>query len=384
VNYQYIDTLAALTEWCKSIRGTRWLALDTEFVREKTYFSQLCLIQVASEDRIACVDPLAINDLTPLLNVIYDATIVKIVHAGYQDLEIFFHLRHSVPNPLFDTQIAAAMLGQGEQISYAKLVQAVLDIEIDKSETRTDWSQRPLRPAQLDYAANDVRYLGALYRHQQAELARLKRTDWLAENFAALGNAETYANATDLVWQRIHGHHRLRGVQLAVLRDLAGWREAQAQAVNLPRKWILRDDILVELARRLPKNRAALKQVRGLDDNAQTRYGKILLEIIATSSAAPQDSWPPPPSHPPHLTPAQEALVDAMMALVRLRGAQQNINPQLLASRKDLQNLLTDKNTPSPLLQGWRAALVGHEVQALMEGELRLEVRDNQLQVVTN
>lgn len=383
MNHQYIDTFAALREWCEHLGKTRWLALDTEFVREKTYFPQLCLIQVASEDCIACVDPLTIDDLSPLFAILYDATITKIVHAGYQDLEIFFHLQHKVPNPIFDTQIAAAMLGQGEQISYAKLVQATLGIEIDKTETRTDWSQRPLSSAQLDYAANDVRYLGALYRHQQAELTRLNRTDWLSENFAVLGNTETYANATDLVWQKIHGHHRLRGVQLAVLRDLAGWREEQARAVNLPRKWVLRDDILLELARRLPKNRAALKRVRGFDDITQARYGRILLDIIATTAATPEEHWPSAPSHS-RLSPSQEALVDAMMALVRLRGAQQNINPQLLASRKDLQNLLIDKNTYSPLLQGWRAALVGHEVQALIEGELRLEVRDNELQVVAN
>jgi ribonuclease D len=384
VNHQYIDTFEALTELCEHMQGTRWLGLDTEFIREKTYFPQLCLIQVATEDCIACIDPLTIDNLTPLLTLIYDTTITKIVHAGYQDLEIFFYLRHSVPSPIFDTQIAAAMLGQGEQISYGKLVQAVLGVEIDKSETRTDWSQRPLRPAQLDYAANDVRYLGVLYCHQQTELTRLNRTDWLTENFTALGNAETYANATDLVWQRIHGHHRLRGVQLAVLRDLAGWREEQARTVNLPRKWIVRDDILFELARRLPKNKATLKQVRGLDDNTLARYGNRFLEIIATTSNAPQETWPSTPSSPGRLSPTQEALVDAMMALVRLRGAQQNVNPQLLASRKDLQNLLTDKNTHSPLLQGWRATLVGHDVKALMEGELRLEVRDNQLQVVTN
>lgn len=382
MNHLYIDNFEDLTEFCERIQGTRWLGLDTEFVREKTYFPQLCLIQIAAEDCIGCIDPLAIDDLAPVLAVIYDSKITKVVHAGYQDLEIFFHLRCTAPNPIFDTQIAAAMLGYGEQISYAKLVHAVLGLEIDKSETRTDWSQRPLRSAQLDYAANDVRYLGALYKHQQTELARLNRNDWLCEDFAALGNAETYANAAHLVWQRIHGHHRLRGVQLAVLRDLAKWREEQARAINLPRKWIVRDDILLDLARRLPKNKAALKQVRGLDDNAQARYGKSLLNIIATTTAAPRDSWPSVTSHP-RLKPAQEALVDAMMALVRLRGAQQNISPQCLANRKDLQALLINKNAYSPLLHGWRGALVGHEIQALMDGKLRLEVHDNELQVVT-
>lgn len=383
MNYQYIDNFEALTELCEHTRGTRWLGLDTEFVREKTYFPQLCLIQIASEAHLACIDPLAIKDLTPLLALIYDTTISKVVHAGHQDLEIFFYLHGSVPNPIFDTQIAAAMLGHGEQISYAKLVHAVLGVKIDKSETRTDWSQRPLRPAQLDYAANDVRYLGALYKHQEAELARLNRSHWLYEDFAALGKADTYANAAHLVWQRIHGHHRLRGVQLAVLRDLAGWREEQARVSNLPRKWIMRDDILLELARRMPKNTVALKQVRGLDDNAQTRYGKILVNIIAKAATTSQQDWPSAHSHP-RLSPAQEALVDAMMALVRLRGAQQNISPQCLANRKDLQDLLTDKNVRSPLLHGWRGALVGHEVQALMDGKLRLEVHNNELQVVNN
>lgn len=382
MNHLYIDNPESLVELCGHLQHTPWLALDTEFVREKTYFPQLCLIQIANAELVACVDPLALSDLEPLIKLIYNSSIVKVFHAAYQDLEIFYHLRGNLPAPVFDTQIAAALLGQGEQVSYASLVKTVLGVELDKSEARTDWTQRPLLPAQLSYAANDVRYLGAVYLHQQAELARLERMEWLTEDFAALSRIDCYAPAPQLLWRRINGSQRLQGVQLAVLRSLAIWREEKARSLNRPRKWILRDDILVELARRMPKSVEQLKRVRGLESKALERYGDTLLDVITLACSEPQQNWPSKSSLRPRLRPEQEALVDAMMALVRLRGAQQKVSPHCLANRKDLENLLVDTNADLPLLHGWRAALAGADVQALMRGEVSLEVRDNELRVV--
>lgn len=378
----YIDNADALTGLCNHLQQAPWLALDTEFVREKTYFPELCLIQIATDEVVACIDPLALSDLEPLIKLIYNPKTVKVFHAAYQDLEIFYHLRQALPSPVFDTQIAAALLGQGEQVSYANLVKAVLGVELNKSEARTDWTQRPLLPAQLAYAANDVRYLSTIYVHQRKELARLNRTEWLTEDFAALSRIDCYAHNPHLLWQRISGSQRLRGVQLAVLRNLAMWREEKARSLNRPRKWILRDDILVELARRMPKNLEQLKRVRGLESKVLERDGETLLDVIVLACSEPQQSWPSKPLMRPHLRPEQEALVDAMMALVRLRGAQQKVSPQFLANRKDLEHLLLDDRVDLPLLHGWRAALAGNEVQALIRGEVGLEVRDSELQVV--
>lgn len=374
----YIDSPPALAELCERLRGSSWLALDTEFIRERTYYPQLCLVQVANEALVACIDPLVLTDLDPLLEIIYTPTVTKVLHAAQQDLEIFFHWRGAVPGPVFDTQLAATLLDQGEQVGYAALVKALLGVELDKSQTRTDWSQRPLAPEQLAYAFDDVRYLSAVYRMERAELERLGRLDWLAEDFKALCDPGNYTVNPPAAWRRIKGAHRLRGVQLAVLRALAAWREEQAVITDRPRRWLLGDDALLELARRMPRDLEQLKGMRGLE--SVRRHSQAVVELIARARDEPPESWPRLPARQP-LTAAQEALVDVMMAVVRLRGAQKGVSPQALASRKDLERLLGD-DPDVPLLHGWRAALAGREVQALLRGEVRLEVRDGELGLV--
>jgi len=377
VNALYVDNPAALTSLCEQLQGSEWLALDTEFIREKTYYPQLCLLQVATEQVIACVDPLVLEDLTPLLALLYDPAVTKVLHAAGQDLEIFFHLYNAVPAPVFDTQLAAALLGEGEQIGYAALVKSLLGVELDKSQTRTDWSWRPLSPEQLAYAADDVRYLCEVYRLQQAELTQRKRLDWLADDFRALCDPAQYRLDSQNAWRRIKAHQQLRGVQLAVLQALAAWREERASTDNRPRRWIVSDDALLEMARQLPRDAGRLKRLRGLDDNFLERHGQTLLQLIQTARALPPERWPQPVPRK-RLSPEQEALVDAMMALVRLRGAARAVSPQSLTSRKELEQwLLTQSDIP--LMHGWRATLAGHDVQALLRGELRLEVRDGVL-----
>ena len=380
MNVLYLDRPAALAEFCARLQNATWLALDTEFIREKTYYPQLCLIQVATEDAIACIDPLALPELDPLFSLLYDPTITKVLHAAYQDLEIFFLLRGAVPAPVFDTQLAATVLGYGEQIGYAALVKTVLGVELDKSQTRTDWSRRPLDEAQLAYAADDVRYLCQVYLRQQAELVRLERLDWLTEDFQSLSEPRQYALPAEDLWQRIRGHQQLRGLQLAVLRALSRWREEQAITANRPRRWIAGDEVLLELARQVPKTPESLERIRGVDTALQRRHGRTLLELIARTLTEPAEEWPRLPAFR-RLSQSQEALVDAMLAVVRLRGAQQGVSTQMLASRQDLERLLGGAED-LPLLHGWRAAVAGREVAALLRGERRLEVRTGELQII--
>lgn len=375
----YVSSPAALANFCAQLHGHSWLALDTEFVRESTYYPQLCLVQVASENLLACIDPLALADLEPLLELLYDPRITKILHAARQDLEIFFHLRGLVPSPVFDTQLAATLLGQGNQIGYATLVRELLDVELDKSQSRTDWSHRPLEPAQLKYAADDVRYLPAIYHQQHTALAHLKRLTWLTEDCEALCEPAGYAPHPHELWKRVKGGQQLRGVQLATLRALASWREAQASTENRPRRWVLSDDMLVELARCMPTNWQRLERVRGLKPDDRQRYGKLLLEIIKTARSEPSENWPWLTARE-RLQPEQEALVDAMMAVVRLHSLQNTVESHVLASRKDLEQLLRGA-LDVPLLHGWRAALVGRELQALLRGELCLEAYEGELRI---
>lgn len=378
----YVDTPQTLVNLYEQLRGNSWIALDTEFIRERTYYPQLCLIQIANEELVACVDPLLLDNLDPLLEILHDPTITKVLHAAYQDLEIFFHRYGKVPAPVFDTQIAAALLGQGDQVGYATLVKQLLDIELDKSQTRTDWSRRPLQPAQLSYAADDVRYLRDIYLDQQKRLQSGDRLVWLRNDFKELCDPEHYRVHPQKVWRRIRGSHQLRGVQLPVLRALAAWRETQAIQSNRPRRWVLGDDVLVNLARCMPENWEALKRVKRLEAGQLRRYGQELLKIIDTSRLEPRENWPILAMRQ-HLSFEQEALVDAMMAVVRLRGGQKSISPQTLANRQDLERLLSG-DQEIPLLRGWRFMLAGRDVQALLRGDIRLEVRNKTLDIQSN
>jgi len=296
----YLIDQSAFADFCAGLRGAAWLALDTEFIRESTYYPQLCLIQMADPaGSIACIDPLALPSLDPLLDLLYDPAITKVLHAAHQDLEIFFHRFGAVPAPIFDTQRAAQVLGQGPQLGYAALVQQTLGVDLAKSHTRADWQRRPLLPEWLVYAADDVRYLPELYRWQQAALVAGGGLAALTEACAALTDPARYRPAPLESWQRVRQHQRLRGVQLAVLRALAAWREEQAIAHDRPRRWILDDAALVELARRLPETAAELHRIPGLPPTTRQRQGETLLGHIAIARLEPPEQWPTLPHRPP-------------------------------------------------------------------------------------
>ncbi len=225
----YIDRQDDLAAACNAMKSSPVICLDTEFHRETTYYSQLALVQISDGDNTLCIDPLPLQDFTPLLELLTDPQILKVLHASHQDMEIFLHRFNCLPSPVFDTQIAAGLLGYGEQIGYAALIKTVLDVDIDKSQTRTDWMKRPLNKKQIDYAASDVYYLAQAYRIMAEQLQKLDRLQWLRDDFDELSLPQRYRPESQDMWKKVKGHQQLRGEQLAILQALAAWREQTAQ-----------------------------------------------------------------------------------------------------------------------------------------------------------
>jgi ribonuclease D len=374
----YIDSREDLAEFCRSLRGSHWIAVDTEFVRDKTYFPRFCLLQVANLKQAACIDPFAVDDLDPVMELLFTPEVTKVFHAARQDLEVFFHRFGAIPSPIFDTQIAAPLIGLPEQVSYANLISALLGIPLNKDHTRTDWARRPLSPAQIAYAANDVIYLAAAYHEIRERLDALGRTDWLAADFAALLDPALYTTAPEAAWQRISGAHRLQPEQFALLVELAAWRETAAQRDDLPRHWIVRDEGLLDLARHRPASAEALRSLRGIEPKTLNRYGSALLEVIQRAQG--RKITPPCSPRPEHRTPETDALIDALSAVVRLRCNEHTINPGIVATRKDLEDALANLED-ARILHGWRRSLVGNDILDLLQGKKRLRVAGGTLRI---
>ena len=375
-----IDTAEALTQLCQELSQHDVIAIDTEFLREKTYYAQLCLIQIATEEHIACVDPLAIGDIQPLLDILYEPSRVVVIHSGRQDLELFFDKVGELPTNIFDTQIAATLLGHGDQVGYAKLVKAMTDVSLDKGQTRTDWSRRPLSDEQIQYALDDVRYLIGMYQAQIKALAEAGRSDWLASDFAALSDKSTYTIPEATLWQRVKGYNTLKGMRLCVLQELAVWREGIAKQKNRPRRWIIKDDLLIELARHLPKTREQVEKMRGMESGIR-RYTDTILEIISRASQLPEEQWPSMPKYTP-MTIQQEARADSLMAIVKIRAEANNISTNVLTSRKEIEALVLGKEDLS-VTKGWRMELVGRDLYEFLEGRSSLLVCDGTISIVS-
>lgn len=373
----FIDSDKALDQFCSDIQHSTWLAVDTEFLRERTYFPQLCLIQIANDDIIACVDPLAIADLNPLLDLLYQPHITLVFHAARQDLELLYLLRKKLPQNLFDTQLAATILGDGDQIGYGNLVKQRLNVNLDKAHSRADWTQRPLNAEQLEYAADDVRYLRDLYHQMTAELEQQQRTQWLKEDFDALSEVDNYVADPETIWRKIRGAGKLKGIQLAVLQQLAFWREQRAVDRNRPRRWILKDEVMLDLARFAPEKIDKLSQIRGLEARDIDRNGKAIIEVISQAKQIPPEQWPVL-LKPEPLTNQQEALIDALMALLRKFCDDQSITPIAVASRKDIEKLVRGEKD-LPLLHGWRFQIVGHHLTDFIAGHLSVTADTQQI-----
>jgi len=373
----YINDAPALAAFCQQIQSSEWLAIDTEFLREKTYYPQLCLIQIANDDVIACVDPLAIEDLSPLLDVLYQPDMTLVFHAAKQDLELLLMLRGELPQHIFDSQLAATVLGLGDQIGYGNLVKTCLNVDLDKAHSRTDWTQRPLSDDQLDYAADDVRYLRSLYHQMTAQLDELNRRSWLDDDFAALSDPQTYTADPEAIWRKIRGAGKLKASQLVILQQLAAWREQRAIERDRPRRWILKDEVMLDLARFAPDSKNKLSQIRGLEPRDIERSGNAIIDAIATAKTIPEADWPilikPVP-----LSNQQEALMDALMALLRKYCDEQSITPVAVATRKDIEHLVRGERD-SALLQGWRKRIVGQKLLDFLHGELAITANSQQL-----
>jgi ribonuclease D len=377
----HIDSADGLSELCQQLQNSEWLALDTEFMREKTYYPRLCLLQLSNGEIAASVDPQVIDDLSPLRELLMNSAVVKVFHAGRQDLEIFYHLWGELPAPLFDTQLAATLLGLGDQIGYGNLVEKLLGHRLEKGHARTDWARRPLEPEQLRYALDDVIYLGDLYLKLTLQLKSAGREDWLEEDFRELADPATYAMNPDGMWKRLKGRQRLKGVQLAVLRALAAWREIEAEKADRPRRWLLKDDVLLDLARRQPRDLKSMEKIRGLEAGTVKRSGGALLLQIKTAQQSPRDQWPQEENKHKRLTPNQEAMTDLLMACLRLLAEQEEITPAAIANRRDLERLASGERELE-LMHGWRKTLAGGALVSILEGRLVPRIESGKLVIV--
>ena len=375
----FIDSLPKLEDFCSGLRSAPWIAVDTEFLRERTYFPKFCLLQIASGAEAACIDPLALESLEPVEALLFDPAITKVLHSGRQDLEIFHRVWGRLPAPLFDTQVAAPLLGLAEQIGYGALVEELLGVSLGKGHTRTDWSMRPLTEAQIRYAADDVIYLGAAYVALLGQLESLGRLGWLEEDFAALLNPALYEPPPEQAWQRIGGSQNLRGRSLGVLRGLAAWRELTARELDIPRGWVVKDDVLVDLARLAPASPEELQRIRGLEERSLKRHGEAICRVVRESLEQPAPEAEAR-TRAARRSPEQEALLDLLGAVVRVRAGQHRLNPAVLASRKDLEQLL-DQRAKSGLLQGWRKAMAGEELAAILDGRCHIAVSEGRIHV---
>lgn len=380
---QYINRPDQLPKLCEQIQQASWIALDTEFLREKTYYPKFCLLQIATLDWVACVDPIALPNLDTLFEAIYNPNIVKVFHSCRQDLEIFFQITGKLPEPVFDTQIAAPLLGFQDNPGYAMLVSSLLNVNLTKAHTRADWSKRPLTADEIDYAADDVIYLCQIYSIMTQKLTALGRIDWLKQDFAELTNPAHYEVKPEKSWLRIKGQNKLTGKQLSIIQTLAEWRERTAQAEDRPKNWLLRDELLFDLAKLQPETVADLATVRGINERAVQRYGKELCQLITDAK-----NRPPIPltlkDRPAKKTQQQEAILDILTALVRIRAEENELNPSILASRKDLEALLFNGDDECPLLHGWRYTMAGRELVGLLKGELLLGIEADHLMITPN
>ena len=372
LDYDYIDSNEMLARLCAELATANYCVIDTEFIRESTYYPELALIQIASGERLACIDPLAISELAPLAELLVKDSLLKVFHSSSQDLEILYQKFGQVPTPVFDTQLAAAVLGYNQQISYADLVQQVTGVELEKKHTRANWMRRPLSQEELDYAMDDVRYLMSVYETLNEKLESTRRFNWLEKDLIAMSDPLNYEVRMDQLWKRLKGVQKLKGVKLQIASELAQWREELAQRQNRPRRWIVKDEVIVELARQAPGDIGALSRIRDLSDKTVRRHGDRLLQIIAHAGQVDAAQWP---QHDKvkNLNKQQLALGDCLMALCRVIADQNQVALATLATRKDIDNLLLNQKS-SRLTQGWRFIMAGEQLLEFIHGQSSMSV----------
>ena len=378
-----IDTTAELKAFCDELAHGPYVALDTEFMRDQTYWPKLCLLQAANRTASAIIDPLAPGmALEPLYKLLADKALIKVFHAARQDVEIFFHKGKVIPELMFDTQIAAMVCGFGDAASYETLTRKIAKAEVDKSARFTDWSRRPLSKRQLEYAIADVTHLCVIYEYLAKELERAGRRSWLEEEEAVLTDPLTYRLTPEHAWHRL----RMRSGNkkfIAVAAALAAWREREAQARDVPRNRILKDEALLEIAAHPPADAEALNHIRALPRGyGASRQGKGLLDAVKAGLEQP----------PPEGALAQDnrrrgkepspVALDLLKTLLRLRAAEYGVAPRLVADSEDLERLATGDDEGVAALHGWRAEVFGNDAQRLREGKLAIALHDGEAIVI--
>ena len=376
----YIADQSALQAFCESARTARVLAVDTEFLREKTYYPKLCLLQLSADDQVAVVDPFSIDSWDPIKPLLSDPDIVKVFHSGRQDLEIILHEMGMLPTPVFDTQIAAALLGHTQQIGLATLVSTELGVQLRKTDSYTDWSARPLSESQMRYAAEDVVHLPTLYEKMRARLEELGRLGWLEHDFAELSSPELYRVDERERYRRLKRSNQLSRRQLAAAREMAAWRELTAQARNIPRKWVLTDEQIVEACKREPRSLSDLYMVRGMREKLPVEDARRVLKLVGSALDSPPDAWPEQ-DRPGKSERNVDVQVDLMMAIVRLRAKENGIAVPTLASHDDLTKVARGYRKGIELLRGWRRTIVGDELLELLDGNISLSLDGSRLVV---
>jgi ribonuclease D len=377
-----ITDSAALAEFCARQKGAEFVAIDTEFMRERTYWPILCLVQVAGPDEAVAIDALAPGiDLAPLLALMADTAMLKLFHAARQDLEIFFHLSGAVPQPLFDTQVAAMVCGFGDSVSYETLVRKLAGAPLDKASRFTDWAHRPLTERQIRYALDDVVHLRTVYDRLQQLLAKNERAEWFAEEMAALAEPALYRAEPAEAWRRFRLRGRADSRFLGVLRTLAAWREAAAQQRDIPRGRILRDEALIEIATHAPREIEQLARTRSLGKGtAEGKLGREILDAVAQGLADPNP--PPPIAQKPQSPPGLGPLIELLRVLLKQRCEDFEVAQKLVASADDLEAIATDDSAEVPALHGWRREVFGNDALALKHGKLALTAGRNRIELV--
>ncbi len=378
--HDLITTTDALADLCERLSKSDFVTVDTEFMRENTYWPELCLVQIANEEEAAAIDPLADGiDLTPLLDLMTEnEDVLKVFHAGGQDVEIIVNLSGKTPHPIFDTQIAMMAISQSEQIGYANLVESWLGITVDKGARFTDWSRRPLTDRQIEYAIGDVTHLSKIFPRILKKLIKTGRGDWLDAEMEKLADVSNYITDPDQAWRRIRQQGRNPQV-LGRLRALAAWREGEAQHKNIPRGRIMRDETLADIASHPPKKQADLAKVRGLSaawrDND---IGKRLLKVLEKAEPIDKDDLPERLKKGAPLGKEGALVADLLKLLLKIRSREIDVAARLLTRAEEMEALAAGVRD-LPVLQGWRYDIFGRDALELVEGKLAFAVREGKL-----
>jgi len=377
-----ITTTSELSALCEVLAKSEYVAVDTEFLREQTFWPLLCLIQLAGPEAEAIVDPLSPNlDLAPFYQLMADTSVVKVFHAARQDIEIIFLKSEIVPTPVFDTQVAAMVCGYGDSISYVNLVKKTTSVDLDKSSRFTDWSRRPLSAKQLDYALADVTHLRDVYQRLKQTLEKTGRTPWLQEEMEVLTSPSTYDAKPENAWQRLK--LRVKGRKsLAVLIELAAWRERLAQTLDVPRGRVLRDDALYDIANQLPASADSLGQLRTLSDGfARSQRAREIVDVVKAGLARDPKTLPKI-ERSEALSAEASATLELLKVLLKAAAAEHGVAPRIIADSDDLEQLATSDEADILALQGWRRTLFGESALKLKRGELALTLVNGEVRAV--